>query len=374
MTQIQVNSFLGGILGGFSTFYGPIIGAFIIPIITAIVGWIGSKNPLAQFGLLAVALILILIMSETKIIPVSTSEAIGSVLIYAIAAIGFCLLLGYSGLASLGTASFIGVGTFLTGHSLRMGTTIIPAILIAGIVAIVLGVVVGFISLRIEGIYLAILTLCLSEALAKLLKALSTGALRVTAGEVNFFGLAVPKEGVFVMMVIFLLGLLVITANLINSPTGRAMQAMKSSTSAAQAMGISLMKYRLFAFVVATLFASIAGSFYMIYIRNIEFSQTALTSLATSLNILGAVIIGGAKSLWGTLFGTFIVFGFQQIVLVEIPFFQDNPAISVLFTGALMIVICMFFPGGFAEIVLRIRIAIMTAINKRRIRKYGLEA
>ena len=59
-----------------------------------------SKNPLAQFGLLAVALILILIMSETKIIPVSTSEAIGSVLIYAIAAIGFCLLLGYSGLAS----------------------------------------------------------------------------------------------------------------------------------------------------------------------------------------------------------------------------------------------------------------------------------
>ena len=333
-----------------------------------------SKNPLAQFGLLAVALILILIMSETKIIPVSTSEAIGSVLIYAIAAIGFCLLLGYSGLASLGTASFIGVGTFLTGHALRMGTTIIPAILIAGIVAIVLGVVVGFISLRIEGIYLAILTLCLSEALAKLLKALSTGALRVTAGEVNFFGLVVPKEGVFVMMVVFLLGLLVITANLIKSPTGRAMQAMKSSTSAAQAMGISLMKYRLFAFVLATLFASIAGSFYMIYIRNIEFSQTTLTSLATSLNILGAVIIGGAKSLWGTLFGTFIVFGLQQIILVVIPFFQENPDISVLFTGALMIVICMFFPGGFAEIALRIRIAIMTAINKRRVRKYGLEA
>ena len=106
----------------------------------------------------------------------------------------------------------------------------------------------------------------------------------------------------------------------------------------------------------------------------IEFSQTTLTSLATSLNILGAVIIGGAKSLWGTLFGTFIVFGLQQIILVEIPFFQENPDISVLFTGALMIVICMFFPGGFVEIVLRIRIAIMTTINKRRVRKYGLEA
>ena len=332
-----------------------------------------SKNPLAQFGLLAIALILMLVLSKTKVIPVSTSESIGAVLIYAIASVGFCLLLGYSGLASLGTASFIGIGTFLTGHCLKGGTTILPALLIAGVVAIVLGVIVGFISLRIEGIYLAILTLCLSEALAKLLKALSTGALRVSATDVNFFGLSVPKEGVFVIMVLMLVGLLILTANLIKSPTGRAMQAMKSSTSAAQAMGISLMKYRLFAFVIATLFASISGFFYMIYIKNIEFSQTTLTSLSTSLNILGAVIIGGAKSLWGTLFGAFIVFGLQQIILVEIPFFQDNPDISVLFTGVLMIVICMFFPGGFAEIVLRIRITIMTKIKKWRVRRYGTE-
>jgi branched-chain amino acid transport system permease protein len=152
------------------------------------------------------------------------------------------------------------------------------------------------------------------------------------------------------------------------------MQAMKSSTSAAQAMGISLMKYRLFAFVIATLFATISGFFYMIYIKNVEFSQTTLTSLSTSLNILGAVIIGGAKSLWGTLFGAFIVFGLQQIVLVEIPFFAQNPDISVLFTGALMIIICMFFPGGFAEIMLRLKIVITSGLKKWRVRKYGIEA
>jgi glycosyltransferase involved in cell wall biosynthesis len=78
--------------------------------------------------------------------------------------------------------------------------------------------------------------------------------------------------------------------------------------------------------------------------------------------------------LWGTLFGAFIVFGLQQIVLVEIPFFAQNPDISVLFTGALMIIICMFFPGGFAEIMLRLKIVITSGLKKWRVRKYGIEA
>jgi branched-chain amino acid transport system permease protein len=111
----------------------------------------------------------------------------------------------------------------------------------------------------------------------------------------------------------------------------------------------------------------------MLFMKNIVFSSTTLIGLSTSLNILGAVIIGGAKSLWGTLFGTFFVFGLQSLVLKDIQFFQDNPAISVLFTGILMILVVMFFPGGFAEIVLRIKLAIYKLIQKWRVRRYGLE-
>lgn len=334
------------------------------------------KKPYVQFGLLFVVMILVLILSmpQIKIIPVSTKDSIAIVMIYAIASVGFCLLLGYSGLASLGTAGFIGIGSLITFYGLKdWGVTMLPSLLIIGVIAIVLGVVIGFVSLRIEGIYLAIMTLCMSEVIVRLLKALEGGAIVITKSHISFFGLAVPDEAVFIIIALVLVGLLIATANLINSPTGRAMQAMKSSTSAAQAMGISLMKYRLLAFVIATLLATVSGFFYMIFIKAISMSTSTVITLSMSLNILGAVIIGGAKSLWGTLFGTFFVFGLQTIVLKEIPFFANNPDITVLFTGVLMIVIVMFFPGGFAEIVLRIKILIMKLVKKWRIRRYGIE-
>lgn len=334
------------------------------------------KNPLIQFGILGVLLLLVLVLSLPGIglIPAPTVDGIAQVLIYAISAIGFCLLLGYSGLASLGTAGFIGIGVLLTQYGIQdWNVTVIPTLLIVGLVAIVIGVVVGFVSLRIEGIYLAILTLCIGEVLARLLKALEGATIKIS-NNISFFGVdSISHEVVYVIIVVVLIGFLIFTTNLIKSPTGRAMQAMKSSTSAAQAMGISLMKYRLLAFVIATLFATISGFLYMLFYKNIVFSSTTLITLSMSLNILGAVIIGGAKSLWGTLFGTFFVFGLQSLVLKDIEFFQKNPAISILFTGVLMILIVMFFPGGFAEIVLRLRILLFKVINKWRVRRYGIE-
>lgn len=334
------------------------------------------KKPYVQFGLLFIVMILVLVLSlpGIKVIPVSIKDSIALVMIYAIASVGFCLLLGYSGLASLGTAGFIGIGSLLTFYGLKdWNLTILPTFLIIGVVAIILGVIIGFVSLRIEGIYLAIMTLCLSEVIVRLLKALEGGAIVINKSNISFFGLLIPDEVVFIIIAVLLVAILIATANLINSPTGRAMQAMKSSTSAAQAMGISLMKYRLLAFVIATLLATVCGFFYILFVKAISMSTSQVIMLSMSLNILGAVIIGGAKSIWGTLFGTFFVFGLQSIVLDGIPFFRDNPDITGLFTGILMIVIVMFFPGGFAEIVLRIKLAILRLVKKWRIRRYGIE-
>ena len=156
--------------------------------------------------------------------------------------------------------------------------------------------------------------------------------------------------------------------NLINSPTGRAMLAMKNSTSAAQAMGISLMKFRLLSFVISVIFAAVGGVLYMLFIRTITTSTSTLLTLTTSLNILGAVIIGGAKSLWGTTFGVFIIYGLQSMFLSNIPFFRENPAFITMVTGVLIIVVVMFFPGGFAQIV-----GHLWAKGKQKLSKAGKE-
>ena len=68
---------------------------------------------------------------------------------------------------------------------------------------------------------------------------------------------------------------------------------------------------------------------------------------------MGAVIIGGAKSLWGTTFGVFIIYGIQSMFLSRIPFFIENPAFMTMVTGVLIILVVMFFPGGFAQIAMQ---------------------
>ena len=208
------------------------------------------SNPLSQYFIFALIMVLLAIVSTTGssgFITRSFVMAIGNTLIYAIVAIGFCLLLGYSGLASLGTAGFIGLGAYTAYYVIESyGLPYIVALAATLLVSIVIGVAVGFISLRIEGIYLAILTLGLSEILRNLLMAIK-GSIKINLKNITLFGARIDETAVFMMILALFLILMYLTYNLIKSPTGRAMLAMKNSTSAAQAMGISLMKYRLLA-------------------------------------------------------------------------------------------------------------------------------
>ena len=311
------------------------------------------SHPLSQIILFVVILAVIQLLSMAGIVSNSLVFAIGNTLIYAIIAIGFCLLLGYSGLASLGTAGFIGLGAYSAFYVVQeMGMPYIAALVVTLAVSIGIGVVVGFISLRIEGIYLAILTLGLAEIIRNLLMALKS-TIQIEIENVRLFGLLMDTRGGYFLILLTFAVLFWLTANLINSPAGRAMLAMKNSTSAAQAMGISLMKYRLLAFVISTVFAAIGGLLYMMYVRTIGTATSTLLTLTTSLNILGAVIIGGAKSLWGTTFGVFIIYGIQSMFLSRIPFFIENPAFMTMVTGVLIILVVMFFPGGFAQIAMQ---------------------
>ena len=107
----------------------------------------------------------------------------------------------------------------------------------------------------------------------------------------------------------------------------------------------------------------------MFHVRTMTTATSSLLTLTTSLNILGAVIIGGAKSLWGSTFGVFIIYGIQSIFLSRIEFFNKNPAFITMITGLLIILVVMFFPGGFAQIILEIKMW----FRKRKMKKAALK-
>ena len=173
-------------------------------------------------------------------------------------------------------------------------------------------------------------------------------------------------------MAVLLVIVMMLTHNLIVSPTGRAMLAMKNSTAAAQAMGISLMKYRLLAFVICTVYAVLSGMMLMITIRSaMATDASGFYALITSLNILAAVIIGGYRSIWGAVFGTFIMYGLQTMLLNRIPFLQENPVIITFVSGILVVLVVMFYPGGVAQLVQESRMKLRKRRMARKEEKYG---
>ncbi len=332
------------------------------------------KRPAFAFAVFALVLVATQFLSKQGLISPSFVTAIGTTVIFCIVGLGFCLLLGYSALASLGTAGFIGIGAYSAYYCLaEWGLTIGIAFVVSIVAALIIGVIVGYISLRIEGIYLAIVTLGVAQIIKEVLSAICD-TIKIKGADLTVFGiesLKLKTDHVFYILIAIMFILMVITQNLMNSPTGRAMLAMKNSTSAAQAFGISLLKYRLLAFIISIIYASIAGLLYMMYVRYVSNSSSTLFSLSTSLNILGAVIIGGTKSIWGTIGGTFIIYGIDKMFLQDIAFFRENPTLITLFCGILVVAVVMFYPGGLAQLVLELKFKFANLRKKMREARYG---
>lgn len=300
-------------------------------------------NPLTGYIIFAVILILLQVLSGFGLVKVQFMRTVGKTVIFSIVTMGFAILLGYAGLASLGTAGFIGMGAYLSQHLLKIYHVNYLIILVVSIVvAILIGIIFGFISLRIEGMYLAIVTLVLSAIFVEVFRNV-WGPDVIVISTINVFGLLLTRENMYYVIVFFFVLFAILTTNIMRSPAGRAMLAMKNSDSAAQAMGINVLKYRVIAFVISAIFALFAGALYLGYFKN---TGPDIWNLSLSLNILAAIVLGGSKSVWGGVLGCFIIFGIDGMILQQIPFFVQNGGFAYILNGALMIVIVMFYPGG----------------------------
>ncbi len=305
------------------------------------------RNPYIRYILFGVVIALLPLLAKSGVMPSSFLVNLGGVLIYSIVALGLNLLLGYSGLISLGTAGFMGLGAYISGYlSGTVGLPFLLTVLIAIAAAAVIGVLVGFVSLRVAGIYLAIATLCVSEILRKTFEELDqfTGGFSgLTAGYPTLFGFKLSREVTFVLLTAALVLVMMLTHNLVNGQMGRALHAMRGSEVAAQAMGVYLLKYRLIVFAIASAYAALGGALYMHFIK---FSYPAVWILTLSLNILAVVVIGGLRSIYGTVIGALIVFAVPDLLLKRIPVIGGIDGIAYIFTGVLIILVVMFYPSG----------------------------
>ncbi|WP_232077640.1 ABC transporter permease [Variovorax sp. PBL-E5] len=265
--------------------------------------------------------------------------------IYMVVAIGLDFLIGYTGQISLGHAALFAIGAYSSALlTIRLGLPFWLALPAAGVVAGLAGLLLGLSALRLSGLYLAIATLGLGEALPQILLKWD----EVTNGY-NGLKPAKPAFGSFVLDSEFKLYFLIlavvvlavwVTSNILRSKIGRAFIASRDSEAGAEAMGIPIAKYRILAFVLSAFLAGVAGS---LYAHVVGFISPSDFNSWVSLTFLCMVFVGGIGSIAGAMLGAAFMTAVPQI-------FAGSKSLSgILFGGALLIII-LFFPKGLAGI------------------------
>ncbi len=311
-----------------------------------------KSKPYSDYLLFGILLALLPVLVEIGILKYSYLTIIASILIYAIVALGLNLLLGYSGLISLGTAGFMGMGTYLAAYfTADLNLPFELSLLISVAVPMVIGVLTGLVSLRIEGFYLAIATLAISEIFRKVFvefEVVTNGFSGKKAGYPVLLGfIELGRNSSFILIVVLLVAVMMIAHNIINSYTGRAFQTMRGSEAAAQAMGVNIYKYRLLSFAIAVGYSALGGVLYMHFVK---YTYPNAWILTLSLNILAVIVIGGMRSIPGTILGSFVVFGIPDLVLKRLPIIREFDGMAYIFNGVLIIIVILFYPTGLIHI------------------------
>jgi branched-chain amino acid transport system permease protein len=245
-------------------------------------------------------------------------------MVFGLAALGLNLVSGYAGLISMGQAAFMALGAFTAAITYgRFGLPLPLAIVAAGSVAAMVGVVVGTPSLRIKGLYLMAATLAAQFIIIWVLQRVPW------TGSGSFATLGIPplrfaswNIGTTVDKYYLVLGVVALMTffarNLVTSRIGRAWMALRDHEVAATVMGVSPLRFKLLAFLVSSFYAGVAGSL-------VVFGWTGAASvqeyeLEVSIEILGMIIVGGLGSVLGSYLGAafilllpiLIAFGMHQ--------------------------------------------------------------
>jgi branched-chain amino acid transport system permease protein len=283
-------------------------------------------------------------------------------LILSLAALGLNILVGYCGQISLGTGGFMAVGAYAAyNFVVRIdGMPLVPAILLGGVCATVVGVLFGIPSLRIKGLYLAVATLAAQFftdwaflRIKWFTNDSSSGS--VSVAELKVFGWTVDTPAdkyLFCLAFVLVFGL--IAKNLVRGHMGRAWMAMRDMDVAAAVIGIRPVHAKLTAFAVSSFFVGVAGALWgFVHLGSWE---PAAFSIDRSFQLLFMVIIGGLGSIMGSFFGAaFIVV--LPIVLDNLPHWFGIPIdtalaahLTFMIFGALIVFFLIVEPHGLARL------------------------
>ena len=297
-------------------------------------------------------------------LPLVTGEfyvgELAGVFVFSIAGVGLMVLVGYTGLVSLGHAAFLGIGAYTNSALLAQGVPFAVTLPAAGLLTALAGAAIGVPTLRMTGLYLAIATLAFGAIVGNVFS-------KWTAVTGGFEGFAVPTptvlgfriegaQGVYYVSLLVLALSIVLVANLLRTPLGRAFVAIRDSEISAQSMGINLALYKTLAFAISAGLTGLAGALFAHYVR---YLAPDAFDILLSIQLVTIVFVGGLGSISGAIFGAlFVRLLPQAIALVrdDLPFgIGRTPGLEPALFGLILVLCILFEPSGINGRWLRIR-------------------
>lgn len=270
-------------------------------------------------------------------------------LIWIVLAQGQNLTQGFVGYVSIAQAGFMGIGAYIsTLLTMNFGVSVWATLVIAPLLTGAMAIIAGYPSLRVKGHYFSIVTLAYNMVIFIVLmtfKALTGGEAGIPdvprPSELTLFGYVLSFEGrsnLNYYALALLAAVLATTccALVLHSRAGRVMLAIRQNEDLAEAMGVMTSRYKLFAFVMSSIFAGLAGTLYAHYIG---FLNPEPFGVDQSLNIILAVILGGSGTLTGPIVGAVSV-----IFLPELLRFADS--FRLIIYGSILVIATIFLPKG----------------------------
>ena len=316
-------------------------------------------------SMLVLAIVLVLL---PQLVGSTLSQVLGQVGVFLLMGLGLNIVVGYAGLLDLGYVAFFATGAYLTAlftganRVTSIGDLVAPAFVLhlnfylavplVIVVTALVGVLIGATVLRLRGDYLAIVTLGFGE-IARVLVQSSwlqdytggpQGLRDVTDAAIGGFGFRDPQPFFYLVLVFCVLAIFV-SQRLASSRVGRAWNAMREDELAAEAMGVSTIKYKLLAFAMGAAVGCLSGTLFAVQIGSIA---SGSFTILVSITVLAIVILGGMGSIPGVIVGTLLLIGLPGLL-------DEFEEYRLLIYGAALILIMILRPQGLIPNVRRMR-------------------
>jgi branched-chain amino acid transport system permease protein len=266
---------------------------------------------LKRLILLRGAELIALALLATIPLTVNNSYALGLLTllaIYGILLIGLDVTVGYLGQINLAQAAFLGLGAYAAGLSVTLlGFGMLGALAMSMLIGLVLGGLLAFPALRLEGPQFALATLsftALSTTVLNEWEKLTGGAQGLSLNRPALFGHTLKAQGFYWLCLILLALVWMAMRNLLSSQWGRAFEALRDSPIATDAMGVGTYRHKVAGFALGSSLGGLAGG---LYAFNFEYLQPQSFTYDLMIILLLGVVLGGRKSLWGAFFGASLI-------------------------------------------------------------------